>query len=243
MRGACTPDLLSSLEVGTFLVYPSRPHGEMSHRARAAIFGIKNDGRGFVEDEPMIEFVVRRLEETLAEDGCPLGRFFGGDVILVPAPGHAPLKSTGQLWATRRLCEVMAAAGLAKVALPIVKRIETVPSSHMVRAGEARPTAKLHLDTLAAHPDLVERPTRLLVVDDVLTRGATLLGCASCLREAYPDAEIRGFAIARTRSTYDCELASPIEPAVHRIDRRGTADCDVSTPVAPPMPASARRTP
>ncbi|MDA4132801.1 MAG: phosphoribosyltransferase, partial [Thaumarchaeota archaeon] len=40
----------------------------------------------------------------------------------------------------------------------------------------------------------------LLLVDDIVTRGATLLGAANRLAEAFPDARIRGFAAMRTVS-------------------------------------------
>lgn len=38
------------------------------------------------------------------------------------------------------------------------------------------------------------------LVDDVITRGATLLGSASRLCEAFPDIPIRAFAVLRTVS-------------------------------------------
>lgn len=41
---------------------------------------------------------------------------------------------------------------------------------------------------------------RLVLVDDVVTRGATLLACASRLMEAYPSIPVTGFAVARTMS-------------------------------------------
>jgi len=41
---------------------------------------------------------------------------------------------------------------------------------------------------------------RIVLVDDVITRGATMLGAASRLAEVYPEAEIRCFAMIRTMS-------------------------------------------
>jgi hypothetical protein len=41
-------------------------------------------------------------------------------------------------------------------------------------------------------------PERITVVDDVVTKGATLLAAASLLAVAFPDAEIRAFALVRT---------------------------------------------
>lgn len=51
-----------------------------------------------------------------------------------------------------------------------------------------------------------------MIVDDVVTRGATLLGAASRLSEAYPQASIRAFAAMRTVSNPDefREIRDPV---------------------------------
>ena len=47
---------------------------------------------------------------------------------------------------------------------------------------------------------LVSRSTEILLIDDVVTRGATLLGVANKLADAFPNARIHGFAALRTIS-------------------------------------------
>lgn len=59
-------------------------------------------------------------------------------------------------------------------------------------------------------------PTRVLLVDDVVTRGATLLGAASRIKEAFPDCEVRGFALVRTES-FD-EVTQVRDPRVGTIE-------------------------
>ncbi len=68
-----------------------------------------------------------------------------------------------------------------------------------------------------------DEPMSFVIVDDVITRGATLLACYARLREAYPDANITCFALARTMSDGDIpQLVEPIagtvttEPHLHR---------------------------
>jgi adenine/guanine phosphoribosyltransferase-like PRPP-binding protein len=39
---------------------------------------------------------------------------------------------------------------------------------------------------------------RLVLIDDVITRGRTLLAAAARLRSAYPHADVRAFALVRT---------------------------------------------
>jgi adenine/guanine phosphoribosyltransferase-like PRPP-binding protein len=52
---------------------------------------------------------------------------------------------------------------------------------------------------MAVQRDL-SRVQDILIVDDIVTRGATLLGAANRLCESYPDVPIRAFAAMRTVS-------------------------------------------
>jgi len=42
------------------------------------------------------------------------------------------------------------------------------------------------------------QPQKVLLVDDIVTKGCTLLACSSRVQEAFPDAEIPAFAMLRT---------------------------------------------
>lgn len=47
-------------------------------------------------------------------------------------------------------------------------------------------------------PDLSAAPRRIAQIDDVITKGRTILAVATRLHEALPDADIRAFAPVRT---------------------------------------------
>jgi hypothetical protein len=51
--------------------------------------------------------------------------------------------------------------------------------------------------------------TRITIVDDVVTRGAMLLAAAQLVAAAYPDAEVRAFALVRT-----CNLGPEIDRSI-----------------------------
>jgi hypoxanthine phosphoribosyltransferase len=54
-----------------------------------------------------------------------------------------------------------------------------------------------HYDSFAIEP-IQPPPTQVVLVDDVVTKGRTLLAAAARLKEAYPNTEVRAFALLRT---------------------------------------------
>jgi adenine/guanine phosphoribosyltransferase-like PRPP-binding protein len=55
----------------------------------------------------------------------------------------------------------------------------------------------LHYDSFYVEPP-TEAPEGIVLIDDVITKGRTLLAAASRLHEAFPDTRIRAFALLRT---------------------------------------------
>lgn len=80
-----------------------------------------------------------------------------------------------------------------------LRRHRGVPKSAFASPGK-RPSPKDHLETIevSIKPQILQ-PTRITVLDDVITRGATLLACVIRLRKSLPNVEVRGFAVARTK--------------------------------------------
>lgn len=102
--------------------------------------------------------------------------------------------------------------GLAAGVWPVLQRRYAVRKSAFAPTGE-RPSVLEHYDSFAVghghralapiQPGDVDRGReclrlQLTLVDDVITRGRTLLAAAAKLREAFPAAEIRAFALLRT---------------------------------------------
>lgn len=141
------------------------------------------------------------------------GRFgtaFGGRVILVPVPGSAPVQRAE--WVGERVAWCLREVGLAAEVWPLLRRRHAVKKSAFATAGE-RPSVLEHYASFTVERapssgvsvspcSCVGEPEanrlRLTLVDDVITRGRTLLAAASRLREAFPIADVCAFALLRT---------------------------------------------
>jgi orotate phosphoribosyltransferase-like protein len=83
-----------------------------------------------------------------------------------------------------------------------------------------RPTVYDHYQSFAVVQTLPP-DAEILLVDDVVTKGRTLVAGAMRLREAFPQAQIRAFALLRTKGFVD-EIERVIDPCVGEIHWNGT---------------------
>lgn len=90
----------------------------------------------------------------------------------------------------------MVGEGLGARVLPCLERIQAVPKAAFAAAGE-RPTAVEQYGTIECRRS-IPLPPAILLVDDIVTKGSTLLGSASRLGEAFPAASLAAFAAMRT---------------------------------------------
>ena len=94
---------------------------------------------------------------------------------------------------------------------PILSRATALSPSHRSKQGD-RPTLQAQFDSLAVEPNLL-LGTSVTLVDDVVTKGTTLLAAASRLADVHPRAELRALALVRTTGTVD-DIDDYIEPTV-----------------------------
>jgi hypothetical protein len=221
--------LLSEVPYAAFLAYsPNGSTTDRLHRiSQLFVRALKEDA--YFDNEPAVELAVRRLVEVRPE--C-LESWFGPDVILVPAPRSSPfppsnlgvpLRGTERdfLWVPRRICELLTRMGLAPETLELLVRERRVTRAAAANAAD-RPRPREHLESLACRPQLLAKD-RLLVVDDVVTRGSTLLACASLLAARFPETEVRTFALVRSISN-PAEFAAMRAPVTGSIALRPRGD-------------------
>lgn len=170
----------------------------------------------------MIEYAVRRL----ADEATPeLRDILRADAVLVPCPSSALFKPgpLRPLWVAFRICLAMRERGLGARVNAVLTRTEPVPKSAWAPAGQ-RPTPARHHASMSAEPSL-EAPAHIVLVDDVVTKGATLLGAAARLKDSFPASTITAFAMVRTLGLVP-EIAQIVDPCVGRIrlDAAGQGD-------------------
>jgi len=184
------------------------PRGESAESVRSRILRT----RVKAGDVDWIERYATRVHELAVDHGVYPG-YFGKQTVLVPVPGSSPLVPGG-LWVPERLAQALESLGLAVAVWPAVRRTDTVPKSAFAAPGE-RPTAERHHETFEVEHTLAP-PTRIVLVDDIVTKGRTLLAAATRLRESFPQADIRAFALVRTMGLV-AEIEQILDPCVGEI--------------------------
>jgi len=207
--------LPSEIEFASFLVYNPKPAvfaGPLSAQSRRLRDAVKKETGPWARAQRLGERMRAEIGDALRE------RFLPAHVTLVPMPGHAPMKDPKSHWPARELCEEFVRSGLGARVLPLLRRVRPVPKAAFSVPSE-RPCAEEHYDSLQAVAHLAAG-SHLLVVDDVITRGATLLAAVARLREVLPKSTVRAFALIRTMSSEPITtLKEPCSGVVRRLAR------------------------
>lgn len=164
----------------------------------------------------LISACARRVNQEA--NGTPiLAGFFEASDVLIPIPTNQPGGPREAL--SGRLANALVAQGLAARAWSGLHRIRAVPKSATAPPGR-RPSVLTHYQSLGVVTgESMPGPGGLLLIDDVVTKGRTLLAAAMRLHEAFPGVRIRAFALVRTLG-FAHDLERLLEPCVGRIGWR-----------------------
>jgi hypothetical protein len=130
-----------------------------------------------------------------AEDSPPLAGYFAATDVLIPVPGSSPC-AAGSSWAAEHLAVALVKEGLGALAWCGLQRVRAVRKSATAAPGE-RPTVNLHYESFFFEPPATPIE-RIVLIDDIVTKGRTLLAAATRVHEAIPQAHIQAFALVRT---------------------------------------------
>ena len=134
---------------------------------------------------------------------------FGPDATLVPVPRSAPRRTQDTLWPGLSLASVLHERGLGRDVQPLLARTQAVPKAHGSTGGE-RPTISTLSRSLQWQGDLGSDLERVVLVDDVVTRGTTFLSARNVIQSVQPGLAVWGFAAIRTMS-FDV-VETPVDP-------------------------------
>lgn len=180
--------VIRALAYASCYVYSPTGAGVMSERSRLLLALLKTADAAF-----MLKYALRVRQQ--AKNSPPLAGFFEATDVLVPVPGCAPC-APGALWTAEHLAAALVNEGLGGAAWAGLHRVRAVPKSATAAPGE-RPTVNLHYESFVIEHQPM-RPEGIVLIDDVVTKGRTLLAAASRMHEAFPSARIRAFALVRT---------------------------------------------
>ena len=145
-----------------------------------------------------------RERESTAFEGV-----FGRGATLVPVPRSAPRRTDDTLWPGLSLARALHQHGLGRDVQQLLERTRAVPKAHGSPGGE-RPDVSTLGRSLRWRGDLGSDLERVVLVDDVVTRGTTFLSARYVIRSVQPELEVQGFAAIRTMSFEVVE--SPLDP-------------------------------
>jgi hypothetical protein len=169
-------------------VYSPCGSGAACERSRLLRALLKSGDTNFI-----IKYAFRVRQQV--GDDSPLAGFVCPYHVLVPVPGCSRT-AAGTMTVAEHLATAMVEAGLGGGVWNGLHRAWSVPKSATAARG-SRPTVGTHYDSFAIDATTA-LPPQVVLVDDVVTKGRTLLAAAARLQEAFPAAEIRAFAMLRT---------------------------------------------
>lgn len=193
----------SELLFGSLLVYAPQGTSEPSVQSQQVARHIKNCRTTYIRR------VGLRFRECF-ERGL-FRDMLGPEVALVPVP-RSPPGVKDMLWPALRICEELRERGLGEDVERLLERHRAVAKSALTSRGAERPSPDEHEASLRCVSVLKQARGHITIVDDVVTRGSTLLGCAWTLARCFPDATIRALAVVRTMSGHEVEeILAPID--------------------------------
>ena len=144
---------------------------------------------------PMTRYVAETLYDNINDKSFL--NVFDQSTVLIPVPRSNPLLQGG-LWVPKRIADEMVQKGLGGYVVPCLIRSKPVNKSSWSIPSQ-RPLPSEHYDSLKVEQTVTEL-NEVILIDDVITRGSTLIAAANKLIDSFPKIKIESFAAIRTIS-------------------------------------------
>ena len=184
---------ISKVQFGSLLTYTPRGNLPKHSESRTVMRNLKNDAVS-PSGNLMSEIIARIIQRDLRK--YPFSDYFHENTTLIPIP-KSSLRQKDELWVPQRIASALAKNGLGQNEECLIRETP-LPRSSTSLASD-RPKAKQHYDSMRVRESLLE-PEEIVLIDDVVTRGATAMGSVNRFLEVYPKARIRIFSVMRTIS-------------------------------------------
>jgi hypothetical protein len=206
---------LTKLEFGSVFSYSPRGQSVSEKESQSMMMSIKTDP--YFSNPPIL--VSKSISNFIKDkmSTLPFAQFFMTDPILVPVPSSS-LSKPGTLRVPLRLALELLQNGIGSAVEDLLLRRDPLPKAATSQARD-RPKAVEHYLSLEVQKRLSD-PHHILLVDDIITRGATMLGAANRLRETFPGVHIFAFAAMRTM-TPPFVFRDIYDPCIGEIALRG----------------------
>jgi len=193
MRTAAPSDAdalpLSSLPFASCYLYSPRGDGWLAKASRQVCERVKTLDAHWLPRYAGVVYQISMRDPQLAD-------LFARGAVLVPVPGSSATAAAP--WAALQLAAALSQVGLALPVWVGLRRQFAVRKS--ARAPSAlRPSVAQHYESFSVVRGTSAPIRRLVLVDDVVTKGRTLLAAAARLRAEVPCTDIRAFALLRTQ--------------------------------------------
>jgi len=140
------------------------------------------------------KIAIPHVLEKLKNDGIA-SECLDGLRIAIPVPGSG-IRRRDSLWVPMEICKVLLQLELVSDILPCLERVKPVSkSSSSTRGNRSDPID--HFNSIEI-TELMPNDMSIVLVDDVITRGATIAGCAAKLMENESSLSIVAFSVIRT---------------------------------------------
>ncbi|MFN3655538.1 MAG: hypothetical protein ACK4TO_09515 [Candidatus Nitrosotenuis sp.] len=188
---------LTELEFCSLLTYSPHGNSETELRSKTVMSDLKNDKYITLNSKQtlMSEYLAEGIKKHL--DTLHFAEYFKVNPILIPTP-KSSLSKSNTIWVPQRLANALVNEGLGREVRSLLQREKPV-AKYSTSLPKYRPKAIDHYNSMVVKKTL-DDPKEILLVDDVITRGATLLGAANKLADIFPNTRIRAFAFMRTMS-------------------------------------------
>lgn len=155
-----------------------------------------------------VEQLVSRMISQAFSDRREMVSVFEDRPVLVPVPRASPLRYANSAWPARWICEklvrpVVARFVRAPKVVPLLKRKSQVPPARTGMTSQRRVSE--HDKSLDIDQKLLKRllsrrskMRTIVIVDDIITSGNTVMAAAWHVKRHIPDADVRAFAVFRT---------------------------------------------